>query len=149
MNDIKDDLRTLTYRSVETRHYSDLHLSQLLVRAQKFNRSVGVTGLLLQKAGQFLQTIEGEAVTIDVVMDRIRRDESHGNIEVLADDPIVNRVYPEWAMASNVELGTPRILAFLLSAQNRPDERFVPRQRSMVYMMTRFIETNDSNIAAL
>ena len=133
-------LRSLTYRSSAVRRFSEFDLSRLLLRAQSFNSSVNVTGLLLSKSGTFLQTIEGPESNIDVVMERICNDLTHGEIDVLADDQIVQRVYPNWTMASNVDVSTSGLLAFLQMVSQRSESAFVLHQRQMIREMIKLLE---------
>ena len=86
----------------------------LLARAQRFNATVQVTGLLLLTNNvTFLQTIEGRADAVSEVYERIVKDVSHNNIVVFADESITRRVYGDWAMMGVSEHAAPAVIEFL------------------------------------
>ena len=102
---------------------------QLLSRAQRFNESVGVTGLLvLSKHVNFIQTLEGTPDAVLKVYNRIFKDPLHKNIEVFVYDPISVRVYPDSAMLSDVESAAPALSRFLRYALERKDIQFTAGQ---------------------
>jgi hypothetical protein len=62
------------------------------------NVLVSVTGILLVKNGHFLQVLEGRPLVVDRLFDRIKADERHTNIELLASNDIEERMFESWSM---------------------------------------------------
>ncbi|MEP7209915.1 MAG: BLUF domain-containing protein [Alphaproteobacteria bacterium] len=73
-------------------------LDRILLRAQAYNPSAGITGLLLLHEGTFLQCIEGPEAGVAGVMQRIRRDRRHAAIVMLESGPCASRAFPDTAM---------------------------------------------------
>lgn len=93
-------LHRLVYRS-RSAIGSDPHraLGEILRPSEKNNARAGITGCLALAEKTFVQVIEGRTEKIAHLMDRIRADDRHHTIEVLADRPIPARLFRGWAMA--------------------------------------------------
>lgn len=91
-------LASVTYRSKAVVPLSDHELLSLTKEAQRRNRSVGVTGMLLYDKGRYFQTIEGPPEGIDQIWASILRDERHGGIEVLNQQIAPRRLFSDWDM---------------------------------------------------
>jgi hypothetical protein len=76
-------------------------LKRILGTAHAFNPSVGITGALVFTGTHFAQVIEGEEVVISRLMASITRDARHGNVNIVAREPLVARRFPDWSMAYN------------------------------------------------
>jgi hypothetical protein len=96
-------LRTLAYVSTPTRNPSEGDIRQIVDGAHRFNASVGVTGLLIVNDLGFLQTLEGTSPAIDDVFARIQRNPLHTDIRVFVDEPIAQRIYPDWSMFNTLD----------------------------------------------
>ena len=59
----------------------------------------GITGLLLARAGQYVQVLEGPPQSVSDTFSRIRRDSRHSDITILADTLEKERIFADWAMA--------------------------------------------------
>jgi hypothetical protein len=82
-------------------------LAELHATANYLNAKVGVTGLLLYNAGQFLQILEGQQRVLEMVFQKIERDPRHTNVCRLVTEPIGRRLFPRWNMGVvNVELSS-------------------------------------------
>ena len=57
----------VTYLSRETDPFSARGLVDLLEHCKKSNPALGVTGMLMYANGTFLQTLEGEAETVETL----------------------------------------------------------------------------------
>ena len=86
------------YSSSATVPFSDEDLAELLRRSRAANEDLGVTGLLLHHAGQFMQVLEGPEVVVRGVLARIADDPRHTGVLVLAEERIETRRFPDWAM---------------------------------------------------
>ena len=71
----------------------------ILKTAQAWNAAHGVTGVLCQGQGVFLQVLEGERDTVTGLYKRIAADRRHKNVEMIHCENIAERRYGRWAMA--------------------------------------------------
>lgn len=91
-------LRRVVYVSQATNDMSDFQLQMLASRASDRNSTVGITGLLVHGGGWFIQAIEGPQASIDLVLNRIFRDNRHHDVEVLLDSDVRERMFRSWTM---------------------------------------------------
>ncbi|MFM9999774.1 MAG: BLUF domain-containing protein [Burkholderiaceae bacterium] len=73
--------------------------ASILAVAQEHNRRNGITGILCQGQGLYLQVIEGERSAINQLYARIQRDRRHNDVEMLSFAEIADRRFPDWSMA--------------------------------------------------
>ena len=73
--------------------------ASILEVAQAHNRKNGITGILCQGQGLYLQVIEGERSAINQLYARIQRDRRHNDVEMLSFAEIADRRFPDWSMA--------------------------------------------------
>ena len=71
----------------------------ILKTAQAWNAEHGVTGVLCQGQGIFLQVLEGERDTVTSLYERIAADRRHTHVEMIHCENIAERRYGQWAMA--------------------------------------------------
>lgn len=71
----------------------------ILRTAQTFNAANGITGVLCQGQGVWLQVLEGQRDDVNALYDRILVDKRHHKIQMLAFEDIKRRRYGDWAMA--------------------------------------------------
>jgi hypothetical protein len=76
----------------------DRDLSSIIEVSKNNNPQKGITGVLLHKNGKYMQIIEGEKSDIYSLMNIIKQDPRHTNIEILFDDPIKERGFIDWGM---------------------------------------------------
>lgn len=74
-------------------------LASIFVASRRNNKELEVTGALLITDHYFVQTLEGEEGRVRGLFDRIRRDERHDEVLVVAEETPAERVFPRWAMA--------------------------------------------------
>lgn len=63
------------------------------------NARIQVTGALVASRGRFAQILEGPRAALDALMDSIRRDRRHTEVEVVMHTDIERRRFPEWTLA--------------------------------------------------
>jgi len=63
------------------------------------NRQRGITGVLCQGQGLYLQVLEGERGVINPLYNRIAQDRRHQDVQLLLLEEITQRRYADWAMA--------------------------------------------------
>lgn len=73
--------------------------SSILATAQQHNVGHGITGVLCQGQGFFLQLLEGERSAVNRLYGRIVLDQRHKDLEVMLLDDIPQRRYGQWSMA--------------------------------------------------
>lgn len=71
----------------------------ILATAQAFNQAHGISGVLCQGRGLYLQVLEGERNVVHALYARITADTRHTEVVMLRLEEIVQRRYATWAMA--------------------------------------------------
>ena len=71
----------------------------ILRTAQAHNAVNGITGVLCQGQGVYLQVLEGERSQVDALYARILQDKRHHNVVLRQHEDITRRRYGKWAMA--------------------------------------------------
>jgi hypothetical protein len=70
----------------------------ILAKSRANNARDGITGALMFNAGCFAQVLEGPLDQVEATFERIQQDERHGEVSLLALEPIETRSFPNWAM---------------------------------------------------
>lgn len=92
-------LSQLMYVSQAVQPMSEGELRQLTDLAAIKNTKRDITGLLVYRAGWFLQILEGDPIVLtDVFFGSIMRDPRHHNIERLGFVYAPRRAFPDWGM---------------------------------------------------
>ena len=73
--------------------------SSILASAQGFNAKNGITGVLCQGQGFFIQALEGERSVVNQLYHRIVLDQRHKDLELMLMDDIDERRFGRWSMA--------------------------------------------------
>ena len=73
----------------------------ILVKSIHNNRMAAVTGFLATGEGRFLQLLEGPTGEVEATFERIRRDERHVDVTVIARGPVERRLFRDWNMAQH------------------------------------------------
>ena len=117
-------LRQFCYQSTARHVLGPDELGAIMLRSRRSNRLLGVTGLLLFDGRRFLQALEGEPAAVESTWRRIRADERHHRLEVIADDPLDGdlREFGGWSMALLRLDGTgyTRLVPPLVAGVRRP-----------------------------
>jgi hypothetical protein len=74
-------------------------IDSILRASQRNNTRLGVTGALVFNSGFFAQALEGDCSAIEKVFEKIQHDPRHGDVQILAYNPAIERVFPNWSMA--------------------------------------------------
>lgn len=88
----------ISYISSVTEPMSTQDLLKLLQECRENNAGNGVTGMLLYGNATFLQVLEGEEKVLDDLVEKIRKDQRHTNLQILHRRPIQRRQYSDWSM---------------------------------------------------
>jgi hypothetical protein len=71
----------------------------ILAASEAHNAAHGVSGVLCQGQGLYLQVLEGERGEVNRLYARILRDPRHQDVQMLSLEEITERRYPQWSMA--------------------------------------------------
>jgi len=74
-------------------------VDRMVAVARHRNEQLSLTGALIYTRTHFAQVLEGDKAAIEEVMASIRADPRHRNLQVVADDPLEARYFPDWTMA--------------------------------------------------
>ena len=96
------DLHRLVYysrnRMVGPPEIIGAQIRAILAAIQKNNAPVGLTGALMFNAGCFGQVLVGKREILESTFERIQQDDRHGDVSLLAFEPIANRSFGHWSM---------------------------------------------------
>lgn len=74
-------------------------VAAILEASRRNNPRADVTGALMFNAGCFGQVLEGPQPAVEATFERIQNDLRHGDVTLLALEPIEARSFPDWSMA--------------------------------------------------
>ena len=89
---------SLIYVSSAVRPFSPSELVDLLAGCHKNNATLGITGMLLYKDGNFMQVLEGEEEVVRTLYAKIGRDPRHQGQITLLQGQLAERQFPDWSM---------------------------------------------------
>lgn len=78
----------------------DSVLQSVVTSAQKNNRKRDITGVLFYHNGRFVQALEGQNKNLRELLSLLKGDTRHKNLEILVDQSITTRFFPQWSMDS-------------------------------------------------
>jgi hypothetical protein len=73
--------------------------STILESARVHNRVAGITGVLCQGQGLFIQVLEGERNSVNRLYNTLIKDKRHKDVEMVAIEEVQERKFPNWSMA--------------------------------------------------
>jgi len=88
----------LSYLSTAIEPMSTQDLLRLLQQCREKNPARGITGMLLYGNSTFLQVLEGEEQVVDELVEKIRQDPRHTDLQILYRKKIKQREYADWSM---------------------------------------------------
>lgn len=89
---------SLVYVSSATRPFTRQELWDLLAASRAKNESLGITGMLLYKSGNFMQVLEGDEGVVRRLQGSIAADPRHHGMIVLLEEQLATRNFDGWAM---------------------------------------------------
>lgn len=95
----EESLHRLIYASVASQGVTVEEARSILASSRRNNEKSNITGVLLFSDGRFIQILEGSPAALDGLLDILRRDLRHRNLDVLSRDAIEHRNFPDWSMA--------------------------------------------------
>lgn len=103
-------MHSLVYVSSARQPLTKAELLELLERACRQNEAKNVTGLLLYRAGNFMQLLEGAEETVERLFAKISADPRHWAVTALQRSQAKERMFPRWSMACR-DLDDPQVHA--------------------------------------
>ena len=97
-------LSRMLYVSTATGPVTTAVTGTILRSAQAHNAVNGITGVLCQGRGVYLQVLEGERSQVNALYARIALDKRHHRVVIRQQEDISRRRYGKWAMA-HVDMG--------------------------------------------
>lgn len=91
-------LQAVAYLSRANKTFLQHEIDHLLLSTSFFNRQNEITGVLLYNTGLFFQYFEGSPNAVDLVYERIKKDENHQLLIEILNEPIENRQCDDWCM---------------------------------------------------
>ncbi|CAN5422805.1 hypothetical protein BH10PSE1_BH10PSE1_08200 [soil metagenome] len=111
---------------------SPLDVADILEQSVRNNSLYRTTGALTYCGDRFVQLVEGPAASLDGLMPVLEADGRHRDIDVLGRVTVIERAFPEWAMA--FPLFTPETAAELANALEA-GRRHLPFYRDLLLRM--------------
>jgi hypothetical protein len=90
--------RQVVYVSQKSDGFNSAELAAMLRKAWENNEKYGITGLLLQNRGQFMQLIEGPEPSVEALLQNLKADSRHEHMSVLLDRKIPEIEFVCWLM---------------------------------------------------
>lgn len=87
------------YSSKASPDLSITDIERILETARKKNTAHEITGIMILAGNSFIQLLEGNGATIETLLEKIRSDGRHTDMEVLTKDQSDHRIFSQWAMA--------------------------------------------------
>ena len=91
-------LISIIYSSSAKLPFSDGELTSLLKQSRENNTRLAITGLLLYKAGAFMQDLEGEERTVETMYPKVEKDPRHFGMTQVRWERLRERRFPDWSM---------------------------------------------------
>ncbi|MBA3581214.1 MAG: BLUF domain-containing protein [Gammaproteobacteria bacterium] len=88
----------MIYVSSATQPFSTEQLRDLLSVSRANNTTLNISGMLLYKDGNFMQSLEGEESVVRALYEKISLDNRHKGTLVLLQDNVEVRQFPDWSM---------------------------------------------------
>lgn len=98
MSAVAAPLLSLTYVSTASTPMTPEQLGTLLAQVRPANRAREVTGMLLYRGGEIIQTLEGDPAVVEALFDTIHDDERHHGVLVVHREEVARRSFDSWSM---------------------------------------------------
>lgn len=91
-------LERLIYESTATGSLANLAV--ILAESQRNNAPRGLTGALAAHRDRYIQVVEGQPEVLDGLLRRLENDPRHRDIRLMHREPVEERMFADWSMAS-------------------------------------------------
>lgn len=107
-------LHYLIYVSKAAKLMDEEDLNAILKQSRSRNSQAGVTGMLLylkgssinNTNGNFIQVLEGKKAEVKKLFDKIKANDMHHSVVLVAESPIEKRNFSDWVMGFKVLSGS-------------------------------------------
>lgn len=97
----RNRLEQLVYVSTDTGNVTNaIRAADILAEARRNNARDDITGVLTFCSGRFIQILEGRTAVIEPLLDKLRADRRHRDLQILGRRDIPQRDFPTWDMVS-------------------------------------------------
>lgn len=103
-------LRTMVFTTARTGRLSHDDLMQLLVVERARNAQLGITGVLALHDKNVMGIVEGPEAAVRARVDEVASDPANVDVQILIDDPLAARTFPDWSMAFRTDDPAARAL---------------------------------------
>ena len=105
---------SLCYISTKRLDLLKSEINSIIETSKRRNEVKGISGILIEYKNHFIQHIEGEAVAIYELFEKIKLDSRHENVHLLHYSPLEKRLFDNWNMAHrNLDIDIHRDQHFL------------------------------------
>ena len=105
---------SLCYISTKRTDLLKSEINSIIETSKKRNEAKGISGILIEYKNHFIQHIEGDAVVIYELFEKIKLDSRHENVHLLQYSPLEKRLFDNWNMAHrNLNIDIHRDQQFL------------------------------------
>jgi hypothetical protein len=92
------NLVELKYISKARKEMNVFVLADIVSNSITFNSKNRITGIIFFDYGYFGQILEGELTNVEILWEKIKKDNRYHEIELLGTQDIQNRRFPNWSM---------------------------------------------------
>lgn len=96
-------LHRLIYCSKAAVNFKMMQIKEILNKASSNNRPFNISGVLLFNQNFFFQVIEGPQEYVEVLFDKIKEDNRHYDVKVIASSVLEKRQFDQWDMGFVIE----------------------------------------------
>lgn len=105
---------SLCYISTKRTDLLKSEINSIIETSKIRNETNNISGILIEYKNHFIQHIEGDAVLIYELFEKIKLDSRHDNVHLLLYSPLENRLFEKWNMAHrNLDIDIHRDQQFL------------------------------------
>lgn len=103
------EIISLVYVSETLRPITPSELEKLEQKSRSNNARLDVNGLLMYRAGRFMQLLEGPELFVMALFGRICRDARHHRITKILHERIDRPMFGEWSFSRHDTVGSPAL----------------------------------------
>lgn len=144
-----ENLFRLIYTSSATTKMKEADIFDIIKKAQKNNKAIDITGLLLYIDGAFLQVLEGPEKSVKAIYHKISSDPRHENAKIILQGKIEYRDFSSWDMG--LKIFTSQDIEDLKAMNNNPDfdlkSTLINNQSLAFEFMKHFYNNGEINFA--
>ncbi len=133
----------IVYTSCSPELMNENDLAAILLHSRYNNKRAGISGVLLYLHGQIIQALEGDKDKLDLLYDRIQRDERHTNVTGLVNQFIDQRLFSSWNMGYKT-LTSSQLEEFTVIVDLNNKRASDLNQQTILDLIQGFYDTNQS-----